>query len=150
MLRHALIFGLLAFSTGQAAAAEPFQVAQKDKSSGKLAFEIYQDARSEWRWRLLAANGKNIGTSGQGYKQKASLTSTIDRIRKDAGSDKLTFDIYQDKAQEHRWRLKAANGQTIGESGQGYKSKADCQSAVETIKAGAATAEVRDAKKSEK
>jgi uncharacterized protein YegP (UPF0339 family) len=34
------------------------------------------------------------------------------------------FEIYQDKAKEFRWRLKASNGRIIAESGEGYKRKA--------------------------
>lgn len=39
-------------------------------------------------------------------------------------SDKWT--IYQDKANEWRWNHKAANGETVGASTEGYKNKADC------------------------
>ena len=31
----------------------------------------------------------------------------------DAPAKTLTFEIYQDRAKEHRWRLKATNGQII-------------------------------------
>jgi len=33
-------------------------------------WEIYQDKRGEWRWRCLASNGKLVGASSQGYKNK--------------------------------------------------------------------------------
>jgi hypothetical protein len=56
----------------------------------------------------------------------------------------LTFEIYKDTGGEFRWRLKAANGQTIGTSGQGYKAKADCQHGIEVIKRDAAKAKVED------
>ncbi len=45
----------------------------------------------------------------------------------------------QDKKKEHRWRLKSSNGQVIATSGQGYKDKRDCDSAIERIKKDAAT-----------
>src|SRR4051812_29232525 len=51
----------------------------------------------------------------------------------------LTFEIYKDRSGEHRWRLLSTNGQTIATSGQGYKDKRDCKSAVERIKKDAAT-----------
>ena len=64
-----------------------------------------------------------------------------------AGGDKrgLKFEVYQDVKMQYRWRLKAANGQVIATSGQGYKAKADCVNAVEIIKQGAATAKVEEA-----
>lgn len=33
--------------------------------------------------------------------------------------------IYQDKKNEWRWRLTAANGRIVAESGEGYKNRAD-------------------------
>jgi uncharacterized protein YegP (UPF0339 family) len=56
----------------------------------------------------------------------------------------LTFEIYKDNSGDFRWRLKAANGQVIGGSGQGYKAKADCQHAIDLIKRDAAKAKVED------
>jgi len=29
--------------------------------------EIYKDKAGEWRWRLVAANGKKVADSGEGY-----------------------------------------------------------------------------------
>lgn len=51
----------------------------------------------------------------------------------------LTFEIYQDKTDQHRWRLKSPNGQIIATSGQGYKDKRDAKNAIERIKADVAT-----------
>jgi uncharacterized protein YegP (UPF0339 family) len=59
----------------------------------------------------------------------------------------LTFEIYKDKADEFRWRLKAGNGAIIGTSGDGYKGKGDCEHAIELIKEGAAKAKVEDTTK---
>jgi uncharacterized protein YegP (UPF0339 family) len=66
-----------------------------------------------------------------------------------AGQDKkdgkgLKFEIYEDGKKEFRWRLKAANGQVIASSGQGYKDKRDCKKGVEVIMTGAASATVEE------
>ena len=57
----------------------------------------------------------------------------------------LTFEVYRDAKKEFRWRLKAANGQTIGTSGQGYRDKGDCRHAIDLIQKGAADAKVEEA-----
>ncbi|MGI9328276.1 MAG: YegP family protein [Pseudomonadales bacterium] len=44
------------------------------------------------------------------------------------------FEVYQDKADEFRFRLKAQNGEIIL-SGQGYKSLANCLKGVHSIQA---------------
>ena len=41
--------------------------------------------------------------------------------------EKDTFEVYQDKRGEYRWRRKAANGQIVGASSEGYTKKADCE-----------------------
>ena len=109
-----------------------------------LKFETYQDAKKEHRWRLKATNGQIIATSGQGYKDTRDCKNAIDRIKKDAAT-KLTFETYEDAKKEHRWRLKATNGQIIATSGQGYKDKRDCENAVNVIKKGAEKAKVEEA-----
>ncbi len=59
----------------------------------------------------------------------------------------MTFEMYEDAKSEHRWRLKAANGQVIATSGQGYKAKADCKHGIEIIQADAAKAKIVEEKK---
>lgn len=54
------------------------------------------------------------------------------------------FELYQDKAGEYRFRLKAGNGETIASS-EGYKSKASALNGIESVKKnapGAPTVEV--------
>lgn len=43
------------------------------------------------------------------------------------------FEVYKDKAGEFRFRLKAANGQTILSS-EGYGSKTSCMNGIESVK----------------
>jgi uncharacterized protein YegP (UPF0339 family) len=131
--------GVFSLATGQCATAQEKKEKGKAKA-GELKFEIYQDGSMEYRWRLKAANGKVLGTGGQGYKAKADAKHGVERIKNGAAS--LTFEIYDDKSKEHRWRVKASNGQVIATSSQGYKDKADCEHAIEVIKKGAAHAEV--------
>ena len=59
-------------------------------------------------------------------------------------TSRLKFEISKNAKGEFYWRLKAANGQTIATSGEGYKAKADCKNGIDVIKRGAATASVVD------
>ena len=119
-------------------------VAASAQSGRSLKFETYLDKKKEHRWRLKSSNGQIIATSGQGYKDKRDCKNAIERIKKDAAT-KLTFETYEDAKQEHRWRLKATNGQMIASSGQGYKDKRDCEHAIDVIKKGAEKAKVEEA-----
>ncbi|GAB3016027.1 YegP family protein [Mycobacterium bourgelatii] len=46
-------------------------------------FEIFNDARGEFRFRLKAANGEVIASS-EGYKSKAAAQNGIESVRNNA------------------------------------------------------------------
>lgn len=66
----------------------PAAFAAAGRAAG-ATFEIYQDARKEYRWRLKAGNGQVIATSGQGYKAKADCRHGIDVIQKEAATARV-------------------------------------------------------------
>jgi len=51
------------------------------------------------------------------------------------------FQIYEDRAGEHRWRLKALNGEIVCVS-EGYSSKQNAENSVDWTKANAKDASV--------
>ena len=51
------------------------------------------------------------------------------------------FEIYNDKAGEYRFRLKAANGQIIA-AGEGYKAIASCRNGIDSIRKNAPDADI--------
>jgi uncharacterized protein YegP (UPF0339 family) len=84
-------------------------------------FEVYQDKKSEWRWRRTASNGNIVGASSEGYKSRKDAEANMKRGH--VPTDKWEF--YQDKKKEWRWRRIAQNGRQVGKSSEGYKAKAD-------------------------
>ena len=50
----------------------------------------------------------------------------------------MEYCTYKDGKGEWRWRLKSANGNTIADSGEGYKNKADCEAGIKLVKSSAA------------
>ncbi len=44
------------------------------------------------------------------------------------------FQIYQDRGGQFRWRLKAPNGLTIADSGEGYSTRANAKRAAENVR----------------
>jgi uncharacterized protein YegP (UPF0339 family) len=46
-------------------------------------FEVFKDKSDEFRFRFVAPN-KEVMFSGQGYKQKQSVMSAIESIKKNA------------------------------------------------------------------
>ena len=46
----------------------------------------------------------------------------------------MTYSVYKDTRGEWRWRLVAANNRIVADSGEGYRNRQDCLSAIELIK----------------
>lgn len=98
------------------------------------------------RFTLKAGNGQVIATS-QTYKSLATCKAGIASITANApvaeiedqtveGFEKKKnpkFEIYTDKADEIRFRLKAKNGQIIASS-EGYKTMKSCLNGIESVR----------------
>ena len=46
-----------------------------------MMFIVKRDRRREYRWRLVAKNGRVIAYSGQGFKRRDAATKAIYRVR---------------------------------------------------------------------
>ena len=55
----------------------------------------------------------------------------------------MAYQVYKDAIGQYRWRLVAANGRRIADSGEGYNNKADCLAAIALVK-GSANAPIKD------
>jgi uncharacterized protein YegP (UPF0339 family) len=44
-------------------------------------FDLYQDARGEWRWTLYAANGEKIADSAEGYVERRKCLHGLGLVR---------------------------------------------------------------------
>ncbi len=123
------------------------------------AFEVYLDAGSEWRWRLIHENGNVLADSGEGYASRSKARQGLDSVRSNVadaalddgdgepsggdGSD-ATIELYEDSAGEYRWRLRHRNGNIIADSGEGYASKSGAEDAIERIREYGPDADVLD------
>jgi len=48
-------------------------------------FRIYQDQADEWRWTLVAGNGRTVGDSGEGYDSKSNARRAAENARRQIG-----------------------------------------------------------------
>ena len=107
-----------------------------------------------FRFNLKAGNGEVIATS-ETYSTDSACKAGIESVRKNAVEAKLEdqtvenfekvtnpkFEVYQDKAGEFRFRLKAKNGQIIA-TGEGYKRKDSCLNGIESVRKNAPEAPI--------
>lgn len=95
------------------------------------AFDLYEDQAGEWRWRLLAKNGRIIADSGEGYASRSNGQRAIETVRM---IDDHEFEVYEDDEGRYRWRLLADNNEIIGDSGQGYSDESGANDAVDRVR----------------
>lgn len=57
---------------------------------------------------------------------------------------KPVFEVYQDRAEEWRWRLVARNGNIVADSAEGYTSKQGAKRGIDCVKRIAPDADVED------
>ena len=67
-------------------------------------------------------------------------------VAEDDGSpdSQATFELYEDRASEWRWRLRHDNGNIIADGGEGYSKKANARNGIQSVKRNAAGADVED------
>ena len=118
---------------------------------------VIRNVSSGIKFDLKATNGQVIATS-EVYESKAACENGIESVRKNApiaafedqtaeGFEVATnpkFEMYQDKAGEFRFRLKARNGQIIATS-EGYTTKNACENGVESVRKNAPEVAVEEA-----
>ena len=116
---------------------------------------VIKEAKTGLMFNLKANNGEVIATS-EIYNSEAACKNGIDSVKRNAPVAPIEdqtaasyeicknpkFEVYQDKAGEFRFRLKATNGQIIAIS-EGYKSKAGCLNGIDSIKRNAPDALVK-------
>ena len=102
--------------------------------------EIVAAAMEEAEVELSAEGGEQVAEFFSAiYHRLAEIANGKEEKPAKPGS----FEVYQDKAGEYRFRLKAANGETIADS-EGYKSKASCMKGIESVLRSAPGAEVKE------
>lgn len=105
-----------------------------------LAFEVYEDAAGEYRWRLSGSNDRIVADSGEGYGSKSGAGDAVERVRNyapDANAltiGRATFEIYEDNGGDHRWRLRHRNGNIMMDGSQGYASRSGARDGIESVK----------------
>ena len=117
---------------------------------------VLRSVSTGFKFDLTAANGQVI-LSSEVYATRAAAIKGIASVRLCAPAANVEnqtdegfqvrlhpkFEMYQDKAGEFRFRLKARNGKIIGFS-EGYTAKAGCLNGIESVISNAAEAEIEE------
>lgn len=104
-------------------------------------FELYTDTAKQYRFRLKAANGENIGHS-EGYTSKQGANNGIESVRTNSQIDS-NYHFFEGNDSKYYFNLKAGNGEIILQS-QGYVSMSGAKVGAGSVKTNAPTAPVVD------
>jgi len=104
-------------------------------------FEVYQDSKKEYRFRLKAGNGQKILAS-EGYTAKANCMNGIGSVRTNSQDDNR-FERKKSTNGKHYFNLKASNGQVIGTS-EMYDGSSGMENGIESVKTNAPKAPVEE------
>ncbi len=63
-------------------------------------FEIYKDARLEFRWRFKANNGKILAESAEGYNNPANCEHAIILLKQPVANARINSDFKPDQNTE--------------------------------------------------
>lgn len=55
----------------------------------KSHIEVYKDKKHEWRWRLVASNGRKLSCSGEGFKTKATCYRNLHLVARGHATAKV-------------------------------------------------------------
>ncbi len=123
---------------------------------------IIKKTTTGFNFSLYAANKEKIAVSSQVYSTKAACKKGMESIAKNAAKciaeDRIEdntlknptaktcpkFEVYFDKAGLYRYRLFAANGESIAMSEEGYKSKSGVMNGLKSVSINAVNAEIVD------
>ena len=67
-----------------------------------------------------------------------------DDVEVETVASKATFEVYEDRAEEWRWRLRHRNGNIIADGGEGYASKQKATQGLESVRSNAPGAYIED------
>ena len=148
---------LLDATEGELGAAQASIAAAMDS---KATFELYADKGGQFRWRLRHRNGNIIASGGQGYSSRQKAMQGLGSVQHNAAGGAVvvledateddtvedvpevpaadsqgTFELFEDKGGEFRWRLRHDNGNILADGGEGYASKSNVRRALKSVRA---------------
>jgi uncharacterized protein YegP (UPF0339 family) len=148
---------LLSATEGELDAA---QAAIAAAMESKATFEMYADRGGKYRWRLRHRNGNVIADSAQGYSSRQKAMQGLRSVQSNAAGGAVvlledateddtvedvpevpaadsqgTFELFEDKGGEFRWRLRHDNGNVLADGSEGYASKSNVRRALGSVRA---------------
>ncbi len=140
-------------ATGYAARAGAAQAAKRARErlgDDAVEPELSRGETTGYRWQVRADNGRCTARSVRRFDTERDARESFARVREYAPVADLldigraAFELYVDRAGEHRWRLRHRNGNILLDSGEGYATRSGARDGIERIRRYAPVAPVRE------
>lgn len=127
-----------------------------------MGYFVIKKTPTGFNFSLYASNKQKIAVASQVYATKAACkkgmasvgVNAVKCVNEDRIEDQTLktpeekknpkFEIYFDKAGLYRYRLYAANGESIAMAEEGYKSKSGCVNGIKSVAQNAPEADIID------
>lgn len=86
-------------------------------------FEVFQDRRGQFRWRIIDRGGLLIGAASEGFATREECEENMNR----GGNHADRWDFYIDRRGAFRWRRYARNGRVVAAASRGFSSRAEAE-----------------------
>lgn len=103
-----------------------------------MRYEVYADTSGNYRWRLIASNGRRVATSAESFYSQSNARTAAQNFK--SKCSRWNYEIYLDRSSNYRWRAKSANGQTVASSGESFDSRSNAQRTADNVRANGGSA----------
>ncbi|MFB6121094.1 MAG: DUF1508 domain-containing protein [Halobacteriaceae archaeon] len=105
----------------------------------EAAFQLYEAAGGDWRWRLVEEGGELLADSGEDYETREAAASGMTVLKENAPDadlleiDDAAIELFREDG-EWGWRVVDETGETVAEGPPRHESKAAAKSAAEEMR----------------
>jgi len=124
---------------------DPVTVTIPDSFELEIEYEESDDEAElevELEWPLVDGEPEEVEASDDVDTEDEAEEVIDEAVGIEAPASKATFELFQDRANEWRWRLVHNNGNIIADSGEGYSRKATARKGLESVMRNAGGASV--------
>jgi uncharacterized protein YegP (UPF0339 family) len=89
-------------------------------------------ADGSFAWRLKAANGQVVATSGESFSSHRGASQAAQNLRTKA--DDWIYEVHPDENGSWRWRARAKNGRTMAVSAGAFRSRHEAERSVHRVR----------------
>lgn len=110
---------------------------RSSRNGDEMRFSVGNTKGGNPSWWLYAANNEQVAWAGETFASMSNAQRAAEAFR--AGAASAKFEVYLDKAGNHRWRA-IRGGNIVASSGEPFASKSNAERAAANVQSNAGSA----------